>query len=147
MEQNFKIANLYIASLKAMALIHQNSHWISKGDDFYGNHLLFERLYDSALENLDLAAEKFIGVYGEECLDYKLQNVLLNKVMLKYNNLAGDPLEMSLAIEKDFLKLNQDAYSALDKDNKLSLGLDDMLASIASKREESIYLLNQAIKT
>ena len=104
MENNIKIANLYIASLKAITLIHQNSHWISKGEDFYGNHLLFERLYDSALENLDLAAEKFIGVYGEESLDFQMQINLLNKVLVKYQHLSEQPLKMSLAIEKDFLK-------------------------------------------
>jgi len=140
-----KTAALYIASLKAIALIHQHSHWTTKGNSFYGDHLLFERIYNSALENLDLAAEKFMGLFGPDCLHYVLQTDLLNKVLLKYKGLEGEPLEMSLTIEKDFLKFSQDAYNCFKDEGKLSLGLDDMVMAIASKREEAIYLLTQPL--
>jgi DNA-binding ferritin-like protein len=146
MEKCFKVAALYIATLKALALIHQHNHWTTKGIMFYGDHLLFERLYNSTLENLDLAAEKFVGVFGDECLNYDLQAELLHKVLLKYKNLEGSPAEMSLAAEKDFLKFSQEAYNVIDEDGKMTLGLDDMIMAIASKREESVYLLQQTLK-
>lgn len=147
MDQTVKIAALYVASLKAIALIHQHNHWTTKGEMFYGEHLLFERLYDSTLENLDTAAEKFIGIFGDETLNYELQAELLNKVLLKYSNLEGSPIEMSLAIEKDFLKFSKDAYDFFKKNNVLSLGLDDMIMEIASIREESVYLLKQTLQS
>jgi hypothetical protein len=146
MEKCFKTAALYIASLKAMALIHQNSHWTTKGNDFYGDHLLFERLYNSTLENLDTAAEKFMGLFGPDCLDYQLQTDLLHQVLLRYKVLEGEPLGMSLAVEKDFIKLSQDAYNCFEDEERLTLGLDDMVMSIASKREEAVYLLQQALE-
>jgi DNA-binding ferritin-like protein len=146
MDKCSKTAALYIASLKAIALIHQHSHWTTKGDTFYGDHLLFERLYNSALENLDLGAEKFMGLFGPDCLDYVLQADLLNKVLLKYKGLEGKPLEMSLAIEKDFLKFSKDAYNCFEEEGRLTLGLDDMVMAIASKREEAVYLLQQPLK-
>lgn len=146
MEKSAKIAALYITTLKALALIHQHSHWTSLGDDFYGQHLLFERLYKSVLENLDLAAEKFIGLMGDACLDYDTQADLLHKVLLKYRNLEGSPTEMSLAVERNFLKLNKDAFQAFEDENKMTLGLDDALCVIASEREEAVYLLQQVLK-
>jgi DNA-binding ferritin-like protein len=146
MDKCSKTATLYIATLKAMALIHQHSHWTTKGKPFYGDHLLFERIYKSALENLDLAAEKFIGLFGEDCLDYTLQADLLNKVLLKYKGLEGKPHAMSLAVEKDFLKFSKDAYNCFEEEGTLTLGLDDMVMSIASDREGSVYLLQQAMK-
>jgi DNA-binding ferritin-like protein len=146
MEKCCKVAAIYIASLKAIALIHQQNHWTTKGDDFYGDHLLFGRLYDSALENLDSAAEKFMGLFGGECLDFTLQAELLNKVLLKYGKLKDSPAELSLAIEKDFIKFSQDAYKCFEDEDKMTLGLDDMIMSIASKREESVYLLQQTLK-
>jgi DNA-binding ferritin-like protein len=147
MDQSCKIAALYIATLKTIALIHQQNHWTTKGDSFYGDHLLFERIYNSALENLDLAAEKFMGLLGPDCLDYTLQAELLHKVLLKYKGLEGEPLSMSLSIEKDFLKLSQQAYDSFKEDEgKLTLGLDDMLMAIASKREEAVYLLQQPLR-
>ena len=146
MDKCHKVAALYIATLKALALIHQHNHWTTKGSNFYGDHLLFERLYNSALEDLDLAAEKFLGLFGDDCLGYDMQVELLNKVMTKYNNLEGSALEMSLKVEKDFIKFSQDAYKCFEEEGHLTLGLDDMIMAIASQREESVYLLQQALQ-
>lgn len=146
MDKCSKVAALYIATLKAMALIHQHNHWTVKGAPFYGDHLLLERLYDSTLEDLDLAAEKYVGLFGDSVLSYDLQTDLLNKVLSKYSKLEGSPLEMSLAVEKDFIKFSKDAYNCFEEEGKLSLGLDDMIMSIASNREESVYLLQQTLK-
>lgn len=143
MDKCSKIGALYVATLKAIALIHQHSHWTTRGIPFYGDHLLFERLYNSALKDLDLAAEKFIGLFGDECLGYDLQAELLNKVLLKYKDLEGSPVEMSLSIEKDFLNFSREAYDCFEQEGKLTLGLDDMIMAIASQREESVYLLQQ----
>lgn len=141
-----KVAALYIATLKAIALIHQHNHWTTKGPAFYSNHQLFERLYNSALKDLDLAAEKFMGLLGDDCLSYDLQVDLLNKVLLKYKNLEGSPMEQSLAVEKEFLKFSEAAYKRFDADEQLTPGLDDMLLAIDSNREESVYLLQQVLK-
>lgn len=145
MDKCSKVGALYVATLKALSLIHQHNHWTTKGASFYGEHLLFERLYKSTLENLDLAAEKFIGVFGDQCLGYDLQAALLNKVLLKYRNLEGSPAQMSLEAEKDFLKFSKDAYNCFEEEGKLTLGLDDMVMAIASAREEAVYLLQQSL--
>lgn len=146
-EKVFKLANLYVATLRAIYLIHQHSHWTCKGNGFYGDHLLFARLYESAAEDADMAAEKFLGLFGENGLDYELQYELLAKILAKYADKDGNPAAMSLAIEKDFSALCRDAYDAFKTENVLTLGLDDMIMSIASKREESCYLLQQTIES
>ena len=145
MDKCSKVGALYVATLKALALIHQHNHWTTNGVAFYGDHLLFERLYKSTLENLDLAAEKFIGVLGDQCLGYDLQAALLNKVLLKYKNLEGSPIQMSLEAEKDFLEFSKDAYNCFEDEGKLTLGLDDMIMAIASEREGAVYLLQQSL--
>jgi DNA-binding ferritin-like protein len=145
MDKCCKVGALYVATLKAIALIHQFNHWTTKGNDFYGDHLLFERLYDEKLDNVDAAAEKFIGLFGAECLDYGLQTQFLNKLLEKYKKLLGEPLAMSLAAEKDFLKLSQDAHNCFDTEGRLTIGLDDTISAIASKSEEAVYLLQQAL--
>lgn len=143
MDKCCKVASLYIATLKAIALIHQHNHWTTNGSNFYGSHLLFERLYNSSLEDLDLAAEKFMGIFGDECLDYDLQADLLHKILVKYKNLEGSPFDLSLTAEKDFLKFSKEAYNCFEEEGKLTLGLDDMIMAIASSREEAVYLLQQ----
>lgn len=146
MDKCSKVGALYVATLKAMTLIHQHSHWTTKGEMFYGDHLLFMRIYESAQADLDMAAEKFMGLFGDDALRYDYQLELLNKVMSKYSKLEGSPVEMSLAIEKDFIKFSKDAYNCFEEEGKLTLGLDDMIMAIASKREEAVYLLQQAYK-
>jgi len=145
MDKCSKIGALYIASLKALALIHQHNHWTVKGVAFYGDHLLFERLYNDTLKNLDLAAEKFQGLFKDQCLDYDMQADMLHKVLVKYKNLEAAPIQTALEAEKDFLKFSQDAYNCFEEEGKLTLGLDDMIMSIASKREEVVYLLQQSL--
>lgn len=142
MDKCNKAAALFLAMLKAMALIHQHNHWTTKGQNFYGDHLLFERLYKSVSENIDATAEKFIGLFGYECLEYDLQASLLNKILAKYSNLEGSPINMSLAIEKDFIKYCKYAHTCFEDENKLTLGLDDMITAISGKREEAVYLLS-----
>ena len=145
MDKCIKTAALYVASLQAISIIHTHNHWTTKGIAFYGNHLLFERIYKSGLEDLDTAAEEFIGLFGTQVLDYELQAELLNKVLLKYKNLEGSPTQMSLEIEKEFLKFSSVAYNALEEAGHLTLGLDDMIRAIASSREEAVYLLQQTL--
>lgn len=146
MDRCCKVAGLYLATLKAIYLVHQHSHWTTKGTSFYGNHLLFQRLYEAAQGSADMAAEKFLGLFGEDGVDFQYQNGLLSKVLAKFDKLSADPAEMSLAAEKEFIKLSKDSYDAFDDEGALSLGLDDMLMSIASKSEEAVYLLQQTLK-
>lgn len=145
MDKCSKTAALYIASLKAMALIHQHNHWTTRGDSFYGDHLLLERLYNSTLKDVDLAAEKFVGLFGDQVLAFDLQATLLHKILMKYSGLEGSPAQMSLAVEKDFLQLSKEAYNCFEDEGKMTLGLDDMIMAIASQREESVYLLQQKL--
>lgn len=145
MGESIKIAALYVASLKAISLIHVHNHWTAKGIAFYSDHLLFERIYNDILKNLDMAAEKFIGLFGASCLDYETQADLLHKVLIKYKNLEEAPVAIALQVEKDFLKFAQQAYNIFEDEETLTLGLDDLIMSIASKHEEIVYLLQQTL--
>src|SRR5271165_3327554 len=91
----------YIALIRCVGLVEQNSHWRVKGDTFYGSHLLFERLYNSAVKDADAIAEKMIGVFGEDTLDLNMQAQLIGK---KLEDFTETPFENSLKIEKEFLE-------------------------------------------
>jgi DNA-binding ferritin-like protein len=137
------IANLYVATLRGLYLVEQNSHWLTKGLAFYGDHLLFERLYQASAEGADLAAEKMIGLFEEKGLDMKSQAEYLIKLLNKYQ--GEDLHELCLQMEKDFLSFTQAVYEFFEEEGYLTLGLDDLLMSIASKHEEAVYLLQQAL--
>lgn len=132
MEKVWSIANLYVATLRAIYLIEQHCHWTTRGTGFYGDHLLFERLYKSAQDNSDLAAEKFLGCFGLEALDYCQQCELMYKIIQKYHDLVEKPLEQALAIEKDFLSFAEKAFKELEGQEAMTLGIDDAFTAISS---------------
>lgn len=139
------ICCFYVSFLRSLYTIHQNHHWLAKGKNSYGDHLLFERIYQSAQENADLAAEKIVGLFGDECILLEDQNKCMHGIIGKFDqndDLAG----VSLAAEKKFLDFSKSFYDALKKADKLTLGLDDCIMQIASKREEAVYLLQQTGK-
>ena len=39
-----------LACLRAQYWMYQQSHWQVMGPEYYGNHLLFERLYESVVK-------------------------------------------------------------------------------------------------
>jgi len=136
----------YVGFLRALYLIHQNHHWVASGDAFYGNHLLFERIYKSAAENADSAAEKFIGLFGSDALDIAKQPTLIHDIL--ENHIASNTDLTNLIIastnaEKEFVAFAEDFYKQLKESEKMSLGLDDMIMSISNDRETSLYLLQQ----
>lgn len=145
MEKVWKIANLYVATLRQIYLVHQYSHWTTRGRAFYSDHLLFERLYKSAADDADTAAEKMIGLFGLDGVDYDRQTEFMNKLADKYASWNGEPLTMSLKIEEDFLAYSKDARLSLKDEGVLSDGLDDMIMAIANNRETSVYLLKQTL--
>lgn len=144
MERVEELCCYYISFLRGIALVHQNNHWLTKGKNFYGNHLMFEKFYASAQEDVDVMAEKFVGLFGEECLDLDLQAKMIPKILVKYR--SEKPIQASLKIEKDFQELCKIFYDNLKKEDHLTLGLDDAIMSICSSREEAIYHFNQASK-
>lgn len=146
MDKNFKVVNLYLATLQAIYTIHRHNHWTTKGSNFYGDHLLFQRLYEAAEANADLAAEKFIGLFGKGKVDFSMQNDLIHKIVKKYESMSGNPSEVSLIAEKQFLKLSKEMYDLFKESDIMTLGLDDMIMSVASKSEEAVYLLQQTLK-
>src|SRR5665213_1326837 len=138
-----ELAGLYVAHLRVIYLCHQGHHWLVSGEGSYGNHLLFERIYNLAGSDADNAAEKMIGVLGKECLDPQYQAKLIGKLLEEFS--GKSELETSLAVEKRFLSFSDGCYGLLKSENKMTLGLDDLIMSISSNRETACYLLQQAL--
>ena len=52
-----------LARFRVLSMYYQQCHWAVRGGH-YGDHLLFERLYNETNEVIDEIAEKGIGVTG-----------------------------------------------------------------------------------
>lgn len=136
-----KLLSMYVIVLRSLYLIHQQNHWRTIG---YDTHLLFQRLYEGVLEDVDAAAERTIGITGE--LLYTGMENEISKNFRTYDKKALTYLNSSLGAEKEYQKVVKNLYRILKETNELTLGLDDMLMSQASNGEERIYLLKQSIQ-
>ena len=139
MESN-KTALLIIASLRSASMIHKNNHWLTSGKEFFAKHKLFDKIYESALEDTDTMAEKFMGIFKNEWLDETLHAKLVSEILFNYNKIE-DRVEKSLAVEKDIVKLLKNAQDLFEKNGDLTLGLADVLGSVSTSRETAIYFL------
>jgi len=134
----------YVGILMGLSIIHQTAHWLCKGESYYGKHLLFAKLYENVSTDLDLAAEKLIGVFGDEFLNPKKHMEISKHFVDEYD--STDFTQRSLDAELAFLSFSEELYEEIKENKNMSLGLDDLIAGIASNHEENVYLLKQQSK-
>lgn len=134
--------NKYLALTRLLAIVFQHSHWKCKGTNFYGNHLLLQRIYGDAAVLVDGVAEKLIGVWGNDALQHSNQLSIMASAFEAFS--GDDPMENALGVTELFLEFSDDMYNRLKEMNELTLGVDDMIMANASKVEEFAYLLKQA---
>ena len=141
--------SVILVHLRYLQHVHQTHHWLAKGDPFYGDHLLFQRLYDAVTEDIDAVAEKSVGLGSERNVDLSLQVKQLEKMVSGAYGMTQtipQPTELikrSLQAEKNFIKTVCLLASSLKEQGVLTRGLDNMLAGIEDVHESHVYLLKQ----
>lgn len=133
-----------LAALNAASFVHHTNHWQSKGKNFYGNHLLLGRIYESIEDEYDTLGEKLVAYFDEEAVN-QVKIINRTKFWVEQWN-KGDVIEKSIKVEEDLQKLYQKVYDYLKSKKDLSLGLDDYLMASANAHETNLYLLKQASK-
>lgn len=136
-----KCASFYVAYLRYLSWLYQNNHWISKGKEFYGAHLLFERLYNEILADLDAAAERMVGLYGADTVNLAIQVSLVKSIEGKSG--TEEMFPKALAAEEYLNKFFKHFLEVLGAEG--SLGLDDLIRTHASNSESRMYLLKQSL--
>ena len=119
-------------------------HWHAAGENYYGDHLLFERLYGNLQEELDGVAERIIGLLGSEAADPATDAETAAKMTAKLMN-GADPkdfAEIAIGAEKALQSLLKDIMKEDTTD-----GLEDLIQGIASAHETHLYLLQQRSKS
>lgn len=133
-----------LALLRAQYLSYQTSHWQVSGDSFYGNHLLFQRLYEAVQVEIDELAEKIVGYAGHDKVSL---GVSTHKIVAWTDRWAKVKCHhrRGLLAEEDFQAVVKDTYDHLKEADVLTLGLDDWLMAAASNHETHTYLLQQVL--
>lgn len=136
--------SMLLAALRAMAFNYQTSHWQITGDAFYGDHLLFDRLYGTTYGEVDGLAEKMVGLFGKGAVDGTAQSDML-ATNLRNMSAVSDPLTRGLQSEQQFQALLTGTRKTLKDLGQLSMGMDDMLPALANAHDAHVYLLQQRL--
>lgn len=140
--------SVVLVHLRFLTFVHQTHHWVARGDSFYGDHQLFQRLYDATVEHVDALAEKAVGLAGIENVNISLQTTQLARLVSGYGMMSTIPqtteiAKRSLAAEVNFIKTTELALETLKESGQLTKGLDNLLAGLLDVHESHIYLLKQ----
>lgn len=133
-----------LALLRAMHWMHWTAHWVSKGMPYYGDHLLFERLYTGMTDEIDTLAEKLVAGFGAEAVCPKCQSKLMANIVA--SQVEQPDIVMRAKDSEDILQVVLKAiFESLEDRDELSLGMNDFLAALANAHETNQYLLGQRL--
>jgi hypothetical protein len=141
-----------LALMRAASLIHQTHHWQTRGQSYYGDHLLFERLYNDSQGMIDSLAERSVSLFGYHVVDANVQTAAIGEFVAHIYGTREEQLtgsesypRVSLQAELLMLLLLKMVYEATNSEGKLSLGMDNLLQGVADNHEQFVYLLQQRI--
>lgn len=137
-----------LVHLRFLGFVHQTHHWSTKGDPFYGDHLLYERLYNAVVNEVDEIAEKAVGLGTTDAVNLPLQVQQLGRLAQAYSVASTIPqttelAKRSLLAEVGFLRAASHMVCSLNETGKMTRGLDNMLAGLEDNHEGHVYLLKQ----
>lgn len=138
----------FLAVTEGLQTLHHSHHWQTKGENFYGDHLLYQRLYEAILPEIDLIGEKLIGVSQDVSLTNYFKRVKCMEMFLKAVTHSDQPyIVVSHDAELTYVRMGGELMDRLEQDGLLTRGLEQMLGNILDKHEEHIYLLMQRVKS
>ena len=143
-----KLLSWYLGSLRFLYLMYQNCHWQCSGLSFYQDHLLFQRLYEAVLGDIDATAEKIVGVFESELVNLDSQMKIMSMLTDKFVIDSSAPVncfKVAISAEMHFQKLSKKLKEILEAEDLLTLGVDDLLAAQSSSSEERLYLLKSSL--
>ena len=141
--------SVLMAHLRYLNILHHTHHWVAGS---YSDHLLFEQLYESVRTEIDLLAERAIGLSDIETVDITRQLRTLQAIVKEddVESMISDQnnrlIFKSLEAENRFLEIIDFIKEDLQTNGLMTNGLEDLLGTIASQHEQHVYLLQNRAK-
>lgn len=142
-----------VAVLRAAALVHQTHHWQTRGDTFYGDHLLYDRLYNESLKMIDRIAERAVGSGHRLLVHPVIQSTQVGSLVKFFcGDIQTDPTPDEYAVvsfmtEVYVLSFLGMAHQSLEASQLLTNGTDNLLQDVSDEHESFVYLLRQRVQS
>lgn len=132
-----------IIYLTAIASLAKDLHYNMSGKDFYGNHLLMDRIYDGIYDFIDEIKENYYMYNGLDTPSDAMN--IYPEVIKLLEKTDAEPIEAKLKALKD---LTKDVVYLCDdfcNEKKYDCGDKDLLGRIAVKMKNGAALLNRTL--
>jgi len=142
---------VFIDLLRALSLLHHTHHWQTQGSQFYGDHLLYQRLYELADGQIDMVGEKAVGLGSADLVlaRHSLENMRRYIEAIEDADMMDAPaLKMakrSLLAEKSFITAGEKMMDQLKSKGLLTRGVEQLLGTILDQHEGVLFLLKQRV--
>jgi DNA-binding ferritin-like protein len=147
---NAPIPPLPLALLNAWAALHGEHwllwtlHWRAKGANQYGDHLLYQRLYEARSPELDRMAEVIAAVGGADLLNPARAMAAAQPFIAAIDSLdAPDAHKALVAVQTVMLSLRE--ADAAAQGTPYAMGVNNALAGFSDSHLEAVYLLQQRL--
>lgn len=129
------------ASIRALHHVLWTLHWQAEGDPAYGDHLLYQRLYEARVEEIDRVAELIASLFGAAALDPVAAWTRAGSLVEHAGAQRSTPARRALAL----VEAAAEAIDLADKANvgPHALAANNVLAGIADNLDTAAYLLRQ----
>lgn len=142
---------VFVDLLRALSMLHHTHHWQTQGSQFYGDHLLYQRLYEMADAQIDMVGEKAVGLGSPELVmpKHSLENMRRYIEAVEDTDIMDAPsLKMakrSFLAEKSFITAGELLMKQLESKGLLTRGVEQLLGTILDQHEANVYLLKQRV--
>jgi len=130
------------AAVRAEHQLFWTYHWRSKGAPYYGDHLLWQRLYEARVPEIDRMAEVIMAIGGPSAVDPMRSWVAVSDIINRSENLGPTDPARGVALVADTLN-RIDAANEMLAGAANTLAINNVLAGFADKHLEALYLLRQ----
>jgi DNA-binding ferritin-like protein len=136
-----------LAIFRAIHWSHWTAHWQVKGTPSYGDHLMFQRLYEGMVDEIDSLGEKIVSYYGAESVASTANIAIAHDFLSAYDSRGvHDPYQRALQMELHLQRALSHVYETVKESGEMSLGLDDFLMGLANAHETAVFLLRQRLR-
>ena len=144
----------YLSHLKATVLWFHSAHHVTKGPGFLSDHdRLFGEIYTKIDDHFDELIEKAIALSGDEIvacpanLAIAASHILSNHYESPVNLQSQKIIELSIIVVANLINSVCELHELFDKENMLTLGLDETLSRHSNEYEKYLYFLGQRSKS
>lgn len=140
-----------LAHLRALQWVSWTSHWTASGPSYYSDHRLLQRLYTGKggpdiNEEIDALGERMVAYFGPPSVDPEAIVGRVHQLTGQAVKSSADQFEALLTMEMQLQQAIRRAWEANQASGEhMSLGIDDLLMSLANEREGAIYLLRRRL--